>query len=88
MHRNFPANEQSAPAQSIQAQLQNIQRTQGELFRLTENRTRDMTERLHKVQNDLVEIKLFLRTRLGAPDSSRLKDIMKQRLEHERFNYK
>lgn len=102
-HQNYPIQSARQPIRppNIQPRQSNIQpprqsniqqsnyppAEERDVFRLTESRTRDIIDRLHKLQNDINETKIFLRTRLGAPDASRLKDIMKQRLAHERFAY-
>ena len=73
---------------SIREQINTQNANMTELFKLVHSRTEDIIVRQQKLQNDVNDIKLFLRTRLGAPDSSRLKDIMKLRLANERFDYR
>jgi hypothetical protein len=73
---------------SIREQINTQNTNMAELFKLVHSRTEDIIVRQQKLQNDINDIKLFLRTRLGAPDSSRLKDIMKLRLANERFDYR
>lgn len=82
--QRYPQHNQSS---NLQAQINSIQQSQAELFKMMESRTRDIIERIHKLQTDQIEIKMFLKTRLGAPDSSRLKDIMKKRLDSEKLYY-
>lgn len=70
-----------------QVQIDELKKMIIDLFKLNESRSRDIIGRLQKLHNDQIELKIFLKTRLGAPDASRLKDIMKQRLDRERFSY-
>lgn len=72
----------------IREQINTQNANTAELFKLVHSRTEDIIVRQQKLQNDINDIKLFLKTRLGAPDSSRLKDIMKMRLANERFDYR
>jgi peptidoglycan hydrolase CwlO-like protein len=73
---------------TMQQQLNTMQTNINELFKIINVRTEDIIMREHKLQNDINDMKLFLKTRLGAPDSSRLKDLMKIRLANERFDYR
>lgn len=73
---------------AIREQINTQNANMAELFKLVHSRTEDIIVRQQKLQNDINDIKLFLKTRLGAPDSSRLKDIMKMRLANERFDYR
>jgi hypothetical protein len=73
---------------SIQNQLNAQNQQIAELFKIINVRTEDMITRQHKLQTDINDIKLFLKTKLGAPDSARLKDLMKMRLANERFDYR
>lgn len=74
--------------QSMQSQIQSMHTQINELFKIINIRTEDIIVREHTLQNDINDIKLFLKTKLGAPDSSKLKDIMKTRLIQERFDYR
>lgn len=73
---------------AMQQQLNTIQSHLVEVFKLVNARTEDVILREAKLQTDLNDMKLFLKTRLGAPDASRLKDLMKARLAGERFDYR
>ena len=78
---------QSRPA-NVQQHLALLEKQIGELFKLVNLRTEDIIKREFKLQNDINDMKLFLKTKLGAPDASRLKDLMKLRLINERDDYR
>jgi hypothetical protein len=87
MNQQRPANVQQHIA-IIQNQIVELRTYVAELTKLTEERTRQIILREQKLQNDINDMKQFLKTRLGAPDASKLKDIMKNRLVQERFDYR
>lgn len=64
----------------VMARLDRMEKTQIETFNMLNGRTKQIIEEMH-------EMKLFLRARLGAPDASKLKDIMTVRLRNERDKY-
>jgi hypothetical protein len=65
-----------------------IQNQIADLFKLVNVRTEDIIVRQHKLQIDINDMKQFLKTKFGAPDASRLKDLMNARLKQERFDYR
>jgi peptidoglycan hydrolase CwlO-like protein len=73
---------------TLQQQINSIQSVINEIYKLMNTRTEDIVMREHKLQTDINDIKLFLKTKLGAPDASRLKDLMKARLANEHCDYR
>lgn len=65
-----------------------IQNQIADLFKLVSVRTEDIIVRQHKLQNDINDMKKFLKTRLGAPDSAQMKEIMNIRLKNEKVDYR
>ena len=88
MSRNLNPMNLQQQISSLQNQLNSLQIQLNELFKLTSIRTEETIKCIHKLQIDVNDTKLFLRTKLGAPDASRLKDLMKMRLTNERFDYR
>jgi hypothetical protein len=87
MSQGRPSNMQQHLA-LLQNQMTAQQNQIDHLIKLVNVRTEDVILRQHKVQTDINDMKLFLKTKLGAPDASRLKDLMKSRLDRERFDYR
>ncbi len=72
---------------NIQAQILSISKSQAELFKLIDIRTRDLIDRIHKLQKEQSDLKLFIKMKMGAPDESKLKDILLKKLEKENTSY-
>ncbi len=64
----------------IMTRIEQLEQNQVKIFKMMDSRTKQILEELN-------EMRMFLRVKLGAPDSSKLKDIMVRRLRDERNNY-
>lgn len=87
MNQPRPANSQQHMT-LIQNQISVLQNQIADLFKLVSVRTEDIVVRQHKLQIDINDMKQFLKTKLGAPDASRLKELMNLRLKNERCDYR